>query len=85
MTNQTCSTCKHWYSDADQMVIKSGRGICLMTTSTSTPVELVTPRDEASQAIATVMVVSTFGYRLALGQLETTENFGCNQWTEGVA
>jgi hypothetical protein len=74
----TCQYCKHWFTDPDQ-VIMPGRGICLKANYVQTEGHR-TPRDEDSKAHAVTTVVSAFGYEMAINQLETTADFGCNQF-----
>ena len=71
----TCKTCKHWYTKDTKI---KDRGICLLTTS-SADEDKLTANDD-SLAIATALVISSFGYKFVTAQLETSSEFGCNQW-----
>jgi hypothetical protein len=73
----TCQHCQHWFTDPDQ-VIMPGRGICLKANYAQGE-GFAFPRDEDSKAHAVTTVVSAFGYEMAINQLETTADFGCNQ------
>ena len=76
----TCQTCKHWFTDQTQIQI-AGRGICLRANCVQRN-DHRTLGDEGSQAHALTTVASAFGYEMAINQLETTAEFGCNQYEE---
>jgi len=76
----TCKTCKHWFTDDPEQVIISGRGICLLANSVQSDDGRRTMSSEDSQAHALTTVAASFGYHMAINQLETTAEFGCNQF-----
>lgn len=80
----TCNTCEHWYPDDQTQLHKNhrdaGRGICLKTTMVESQAG-VTYRDDApGAAVAAVRVAAAFLPQMVWGQLETTGDFGCNQY-----
>jgi len=77
-----CKNCKHWFVEDPKQIIIAGRGICLKTTSVKSDDnnDRMAHHDDDSNAFAISTVISTFGYRMVISQLETTEDFGCNQY-----
>jgi len=77
----TCQQCKHWFTDDPKQIAIAGRGICLKTTSVkSDGHDRIAHQDDDSNAFALATVISTFGYNMVISQLETTAEFGCNQF-----
>ncbi len=75
-----CENCQHWFTEDPTQIEMPGRGICLKVSSVQSEDRRRTLSDENSQAHALTTVASTFGYKLAITQLETAPGFGCNQF-----
>jgi hypothetical protein len=77
-----CKNCKHWFTDDPPQMRLLNRGICVQTSTVEMQGEPMTHAYDGSQAHATATVGSPFGYQVVIVQLETTEDFGCNQFEE---
>ena len=73
----TCQHCQHWLADPTQVKLV-GHGICVRAST----VERGGTRadDQESLALALAEVTPASGYEMVISQLETTANFGCNQF-----
>lgn len=80
-TCKNCKNCKHWFTARPKTVVMPGRGICHPTGRVK-GMGGVTHADEDSPAHAVATVISAFGYEMVISQLETDEDFGCNQFEE---
>lgn len=76
---ETCQNCKHWYTDDPSQIQIIGRGICLKANCVQQDDHRMLA-NEKSQAHALTTVASAFGYEMAINQLETALDFGCNQF-----
>ena len=74
-----CKDCKHWFTDDPSQIQIAGRGICLRANCVQRD-DHRTMANESSQAHALTTIASAFGYKMAINQLETTAEFGCNQF-----
>lgn len=74
-----CKNCKAWYTDDPSQIQIAGRGICLKAGSVEGQGQ-ISHTHEDSKAHALASVASAFSYRMVISQLETTTDFGCNQF-----
>lgn len=81
---ETCKTCTHWYTGNQSQLHRahreSGRGICLKSTMVEGQTGITYGNDEPGPAIAVGISIGSFPPQMVLGQLETTPDFGCNQY-----